>query len=137
MNSSLMGDPVFLALGLGVLACLAGLAWLGMQWRRSLQHVHHSLGQATREIGRLEAALACAQDGLSSLGHELEQLTSRQERIVSQGGQDSFRQAIALCRHGANVRQLIESCGLSEGEAHLVHSLYARDVATAAENDLH
>jgi hypothetical protein len=57
----------------------------------------------------------------------------RQEATGATAVRSGFRQAIALSRHGATTRQLIDTCGLSQGEAHLIQTLYGRAPATAAE----
>lgn len=122
------------------LAAALGAAMLALRssTRRERQTLAAALAEARHHAAAAEMAIAALRSELATLRHQLEQLEHRQERQATAGSHAGFRQAIALCRHGASARELIDSCGLSEGEAQLVHSLYGRAPAgPPQEADLH
>lgn len=63
--------------------------------------------------------------------HLLAADSGRQE---SQTGHAGFSEAIALIQHGANIEQLISTCGISRAEAQLVETLYGQNNLSAAGN---
>lgn len=128
-----------LAAAVAIAAALgATMLALHARARRERQLLAAALAEARHHAAAAELATAGLRSELASLRHQLEQLEYRQERQATAGSHAGFRQAIALCRHGASARELVDSCGLSEGEAQLVHSLYGRAPAgQAQEADLH
>ena len=56
---------------------------------------------------------------------------------MSSNAKTSLRQAIALSRHGATTRQLIDTCELSQGEAHLIQTLYGQAAGARTAEELH
>lgn len=127
------------AAGAATAALLAtALLALNSSIRRKRQLLATALGEARNQAMAAQAAATDLRAELATLRHHLEQLEHRQERQAAAGSHTGFRQAIALCRHGASARELVESCGLSEGEAQLVHSLYGRNPASPTqEAELH
>lgn len=106
--------------------------------RRERAALAGALDASRRLTEAAQAAVTELRTEVATLRHQLEQLEHRQERLSSAGSHSGFRQAIALCRHGASTRELVDSCGLSEGEAQLVYSLYGRMTATTTQDaDLH
>lgn len=129
--------PVIAVTGLAVASTalvVAGLAAAGS--RRRATRLADALADAGHRLAASELLLAETTAELSQARTRLEQLTVRQESSAAAGVRSGFRQAIALSRHGASTRQLIDSCGLSQGEAHLIQTLYGRPGASATE-DLH
>lgn len=123
---------------LGVLA-VAGLALL---LRRRLRPVGRDALSARLDdmAGRLagnEQLLADAATEIGQLRQRVTDLAARQDAAGTGRSRSSLRQAIALCRHGATQRQLIDTCGLSQGEAHLILNLYGRTGNDAPAADLH
>ena len=86
----------------------------------------------TTELLLVDTAAEAAQ-----LRQRLEQLASRQEILSTDHSRSGLRHAIALSKHGATTRQLIETCSLSQGEAHLIQSLYGRPAASGQPEELH
>lgn len=76
----------------------------------------------------VDALMDCSR-GLNATLHEhdrrLRQLSSRQEQFSTQdnSGTARYREAVDLLRRGADEEDLIGSCGLSRGEAHLIAHL--------------
>jgi hypothetical protein len=76
----------------------------------------------------VDALMDCSR-GLNATLHEhdrrLRMLSSKQEQFSTQegGGTARYREAVDLLRRGADEDDLIGSCGLSRGEAHLIAHL--------------
>jgi Skp family chaperone for outer membrane proteins len=99
--------------------------------RRARQEVRRTatdLATAATRLAFVEERLAGTAAELTELRLRLDQGMSQRPAAASAG----FRQAIALSRHGATTRQLIDTCGLSQGEAHLIQTLYGRPEPDAA-----
>jgi hypothetical protein len=67
--------------------------------------------------------LRLMKDGKQTAG-QVDRLTADQGHLVLNGSGTEFGEAIALIQHGANAEQLINTCGISRAEAHLVETLY-------------
>lgn len=121
--------PTSVAAGLAAVPCLLALAWLA---RRLTARPGTDAGLASQldaiyeRLQATELLLADATSEATQLRQRVDQLTSRQDSLVAGNARSGLRQAIALSKHGATTRQLVDTCGLSQGEAHLVQSLYGR-----------
>jgi hypothetical protein len=121
--------PASVAVGLAAVPCLLALAWLG---RRLMARPGTDVGLASQldaicqRLQATELLLADATSEATHLRQRIDQLTLRQDSLAAGNSRSGLRQAIALSRHGATTRQLVDTCGLSQGEAHLVQSLYGR-----------
>ena len=60
---------------------------------------------------------------------QIKKLTVRQGAVETAGGQSGFKQAIALSRRGASVDELMDTCGISVGEARLILTMYGNEEA--------
>lgn len=126
------GATALLLAGLA-LAAVASSAWSARRRARRLETV---LGEALGRLTATELLLAATTADLSQARGRLDQMTGRHDATATASQRGGFRQAIALSRHGATTRQLIDTCGLSQGEAHLIQTLYGRPPAGQAE-ELH
>jgi hypothetical protein len=75
----------------------------------------------------LNALMDCSR-GVNSTLHEhnrrLRMISTRQEESAGhEPGTARYREAVALLRRGADEDELITTCGLSRGEAHLIAHL--------------
>lgn len=74
------------------------------------------------------ALLQCGRgygDRLKDQQHRLSHISQRQEALELRGSDESgCRAAVNMAQRGASVRELIETCGLSRGEAELVRRLH-------------
>ncbi len=123
--------PAFVAIGLLAVVLTVATLWLG----RRLTRQHRLRKQATlanglEELGArlqtMELMLADATSEATQLRQRVDQLSVRQDSQTAGNARSGLRQAIALSRHGATTRQLIDTCSLSQGEAHLIQTLYGR-----------
>jgi hypothetical protein len=118
---------------------LAITAYCGLLTAR--RALHHSailetlLATASQRVMEVETELATLRGKTTALFSRVEQLSMRQARFDSIAGKAGFDEAIAIAQRGANARELIDTCGLSQGEARLVEVLYGTDKACPA--DLH
>ena len=90
-----------------LLAVRGALTALGQKWLKEY-----------RPAEREERALA---ERLAALEKEVHEIQSRQDRMeLHDPDSRSYDRAIQLVHRGANVEDLMASCGLSRGEAELV-----------------
>src|SRR5690606_5419820 len=85
-----------------------------------------TLAESAARLAALEQLAADCAGKIGIVGRKLGELGDRQDKIAAVRIQTGLRQAITLSRQGATNRQLVDACGLSQGEAHLVLSLYGR-----------
>ncbi len=124
IDRSALYAGAILAIGLVLLATR-------LRHRRQLRDTGKALAAMMARLEAGEAALAGMAERCDRLQVVIDEYGARQQAGTSLSGH--LRQAIALSRHGAGVRQLAEACGLSDGEAHLIHTLYGRSDAPVGE----
>ena len=129
-----------LAAILTITAGLVALAWLARRLtagRHSDATLVERFDDLSQRLEATELLLADATGEIDQLRQRLEQLTSRQEALSAGNSRGGLRQAIALSKHGATTRHLIDTCSLSQGEAHLIQTLYGRPPGDAQPEELH
>lgn len=132
--------PASVAAGLAAVPCLLALAWLARRLTARPVAAAGPGSQLDEICQRLQAAelmLADATSEATQLRQRVDQLTSRQDSLTAGNSRSGLRQAIALSKHGATTRQLVETCALSQGEAHLIQTLYGRPPGDGQPEDLH
>lgn len=132
--------PASVAAGLAAVPCLVAFAWLARRLTTKTLAGARPGSRLDEVCQRLEAAelkLADAASEATQLRQRIDQLASRQESLTAGNGRSGLRQAIALSKHGASARQLVDTCGLSQGEAHLVQTLYGRAPGESEPAELH
>jgi len=123
----LIGRAVFLVFSF-VLAAVTFRAWR----RAALQERAQTLA-ATEELRKrldsVDARLVASRNAIQQLGEALERaLRAEPARRSAAPG---YPIAVRLARGGARAQELVESCGLSQGEAELVCRLHGtRSAAT-------
>ena len=130
--------PVALFAG-GVLALvtLTMLAFSVARQKRHTRMLEERCDDSQDRLQAIEILLAASTSEASLLRKRVEQLGMRQENTLSSNAKTGLRQAIALSRHGATTRQLIDTCELSQGEAHLIQTLYGQPAGAPAAEELH
>jgi hypothetical protein len=131
--------PASVAAALLSLPALAAAIWLARRLgsKSRTPDLAGRLDEMHQRLQATEAQLADATAETSQLRQRVEQLSSRQESLANGNSRTGLRQAIALSRHGATTRQLVDTCGLSQGEAHLIQTLYGRPMGDAQPEELH
>lgn len=132
--------PATVATALLAIPGVLALVWLARRLT-ARPRIDAGLGSRLDELHqRLQATellLADASSETTQLRQRVDQLTSRQESLTTSNSRSGLRQAIALSQHGATTRQLVDTCGLSQGEAHLVQTLYGRAPVQSQTADVH
>ncbi|MBM4221058.1 MAG: DUF2802 domain-containing protein [Gammaproteobacteria bacterium] len=121
-----------LAGSLLALLAISTLAISALRQKRRIRLLEACNQDATDRLQAIEILLANSTSETSLLRQRIEQLGIRQESAPGNSAKTSLRQAIALSRHGATTRQLIDTCELSQGEAHLIQTLYGQPACTPA-----
>lgn len=147
IDISLLGDflagtatvhpAALLAGGLAALFTIAALAVSTMRQKRRMRVLEVRCDDAQDRLQAIEILLANSTSEATMLRQRIEQLGIRQESTLNSNAKTGLRQAIALCRHGATTRQLINTCELSQGEAHLIQTLYGQAAGAPAAEELH
>lgn len=131
-------DPIaLLAGGLLALATVSALGLSVIRLKRRMKALEARWDDSQDRLQTIEILLADTTSEASLLRQRVEQRVIRQENTVSNSAKTSLRQAIALSKHGATTRQLIDTCELSQGEAHLIQTLYGQPAGTPAAEELH
>ena len=115
-----------IAVAAAAVATAAMLFAVNRRLVRRASALERRLDEVSGRLSGIELLLSDLTSDASSLRERVEQVAVRQDTSTSAGSRASLRQAIALSRHGATLRQLVDTCSLSQGEAHLIRTLYGR-----------
>lgn len=132
--------PGSVAIGLAAVPCLLAIAWLARRLTARAgtgAGLVSQLDEIRQRLQATELLLADATSEATQLRQRMDQLVSRQDSLAAGSSRSGLRQAIALSRHGATTRQLVDTCGLSQGEAHLVQTLYGRTPGESQPGEVH
>lgn len=105
--------------------------------RRAAAPLVSRIDDLNQRLATAEGLLSAAATETAQLRQRVDQLNTRPEGLASGNSRNGLRQAIALSKHGASTRQLIETCSLSQGEAHLIQTLYGRPPGAGQPEELH
>ncbi len=115
------------------LLCLAVVVSFFLLWRLSArlhqQQIRHN------DLRKQMRALTSAALGMGERVLEMERrqkhLSERQEQVhIYESANQPYEQAIRMAEHGASIEDLVESCGVSENEAHLIDLMSRLDKAS-------
>jgi Flp pilus assembly protein TadB len=104
---------------------LAALTFAG--WRRATRRQSEELFTRSQAIVQQLSALDARMDATASAIRRLDERIERQAPAGAQiqaGAAPGYQIAIRLARSGASREELITGCGLSPGDADLVHRLH-------------
>ncbi len=117
--------------GLMIIAGLIALYAVKRQYRRMLERMAHMERLANTAAMDVKSLIRNRNDIEQAVAHTHRQLTKMRERQgqISQlpqvrQGPNMYEQAISLVQQGFDANQLMQTCGLSRGEAELVTSLH-------------
>lgn len=130
-------DPLLLAVVSGGFVALLGLV-VALRASASATRAHERLARQEAELLRLQTELShFGAGGELTAGRQLEMaervalLAEQQEQLMLRDDNAGpYLQAIRLAQRGEDTESLIESCGLSRGEAELISRLHGSDRAT-------
>ncbi len=110
---------------------VSGLAVISAAWRRArsgeeslldeLQATQRRVRQLEQELGALCSASAGAGDHVVVLEQQVQRIMERQNLLELRTGSDRpYSQASQLVHNGADIEELVGTCGLTHGEAELL-----------------
>lgn len=94
--------------------------------RRQLESCAAAVTQLEQAMQSAAAIFAESDERMSAAYQQIDRLTQRQGTLDAAGSQPGFQQAIALTQRGASLDELVEICGVSQGEARLIQTMYAQ-----------
>ena len=121
------------ATGAGLLIALLALM-AAQKARRRLRNFETSLSGLEQAMKSAANIFAESDLRMNAACEQINQLAVRQGTLDAATGQAGFKQAIALSRRGASLRELMDTCGVSQGEARLIQTMYGvQDAAPAGD----
>lgn len=134
MENSL--SPIFqfsndsLIVGLLSVAVIVSFIFL---WRLSAKLRQQK--QQHNELRKQMRALTSAALGMGERVQEMERrqknLAEQQEQVnIYESANQPYEQAIRMAEHGASIEELVDNCGVSENEAHLIELMSRFDKAS-------
>jgi len=109
--------------GVGLLVALFALV-AAQRARKRLRDFEASLTGLEQAMKSAANIFAESDMRMNAACEQINQLAVRQGTLDAAGGQAGFKQAIALTRRGASSRELMDTCGVSQGEARLIQTMY-------------
>ena len=104
---------------------LAGYALVAAsRARRRLRQLEGSLSALEQSMQSAAGIFAETDIRMNAACEQINQLAKRQGSLDAAAGQTGFKQAIALSRRGASETELMDTCGVSQGEARLILTMY-------------
>ena len=112
--------------GLAALSLLLALCALvaASRARRRLRELEASLSALEQSMQSAAGIFAETDIRMNAACEQINQLARRQGSLDAAAGQTGFKQAIALSRRGASETELMDTCGVSQGEARLILTMY-------------
>jgi len=110
---------------------VSGLAVISAAWRRArsgeeslldeLQATQRRVRQLEQELGALCSASAGAGDHVVVLEQQVQRIMERQNLLELRTSSDRpYSQASQLVHNGADIEELVGTCGMTHGEAELL-----------------
>jgi len=116
-------------LTLGLIICLGictWLAWQLFQLKETLQQREKSSHRMNQDLSGLILCMRGISNRFEQQQKLIRSVTVRQNDLSALGTNDShYEQATLLIDKGATVEELIQTCGLSKGEAELMSRINA------------
>lgn len=95
--------------------------------RRLLKHLHE-IQELQRDMRAITAAAIGVGERVLEIERRQRRLSERQEQLdIYDSANQPYEQAISMIKHGADVAELVEVCGISESEAELVALMHRLD----------
>jgi len=131
---------------LSVISCVAASAFAIAAYcalRTARRAIHHTailealLTSASQRAIDIENELDALRGKTTALFSRVDQVCLRQARLESVAGKPGFNEAIIFAKRGADARKLIDTCGLSHGEARLVELLHGSENVNTSDPGPH
>ncbi len=121
MNTLMLTVAVILLLGSAALQIILALA--GNRAKRTAPNPEAHALALRKEVRTVTANVGILNTRLSDLERQLVELGQRHERLEQPVNQ-AYEVAVNLARKGADVEDIMSTCGLSRGEAELMGRIY-------------
>lgn len=119
------------ALTILTLAALLGVGILGVAWLQASRNntelaestalLRQRLAQTEQQLGALCSASLGAGDHLVRLEQRVQRVMERQDDLEMRAGHERpYAQASRLVHKGADIEELVATCGVTRGEAELL-----------------
>ncbi len=122
---------LLLATAAAALLALAGLWWQRRVWRREHRRWQAELTELRDALARQEDEARSQQAIVFGLGDHLQGVEKRLRKLEAQrlslpaaGGDKSYQQAVRMLRDGFGDREIIDLCGITQGELTLIKNLH-------------
>jgi len=113
---ALAAGLVCVAVALGVLA-----VFVARRWQRQRAADEAAAKALQSDLGALSAVIAGLGSRLVRIEQQLQGVSERQDQLeLRPGGERSYSHAIRMVQKGADVNELVASCGINRGEAELL-----------------
>jgi hypothetical protein len=113
-------------------AISAGLVWQLYKLQQSLQQREREGRRMQQDLQGLIQCMHGVRERFEKQQKQLRNVSILQNDIAAKNSNDSnFQQATLLRDKGATVEELVETCGLSQGEAELINHLSDLNYETA------
>jgi Protein of unknown function (DUF2802) len=122
----LIGRAVFLIFSF-TLAAASFRAWRRAALEERAQ-AHAATEELRNRLDSVDARLVASRHAIQQLAEALER--SLRAEPARRSGSPGYPIAVRLARGGARAQEIVESCGLSQGEAELVCRLHGSAAAT-------
>jgi hypothetical protein len=119
--SSLLVDGAIILGLLAVLWQVRALVALRREMRDTQTACARMVAAMQRDVGALLDGSRGVSDTIHAHHRHIRQLLARQDKLeLYDSGEARYREAVALLGKGASEQELVQTCGLSRGEAQLV-----------------
>lgn len=127
INGPPAASAVWIILAVSVLVFLFSSLLMLRGRRRFVKHLHEIQG-LQRDIRAITAAAIGVGERVLELECRQRRLTERQEQVdIYDSANQPYEQAISMVKHGADLNELVDVCGISESEAELVALMHRLD----------
>jgi len=105
-----------------IIIVLAVIGLLSMYYlNKKVEHKSALIKSLQKEISQVSESTAVNQNKVQTLYNQMRQIEGRIDQLsLKEPSQQMYRHAVKLVKSGACINDVVESCGLSRGEAELI-----------------
>ena len=137
MMTGAVFNDISMALGflsfISAIACFSiiVLSILALKMRKELRQQETLIDRMQDDLNAICSGAVGVGEHLANLQVQARDLKQRQEQLELQGSSDSsYKYALKMARNGARLEEVIEDCGIAQGEAELVFLANQMDKAS-------
>jgi len=127
LTDGLSVNSALITLALSIVVFLFSALLMMRGRRRFVKHLNEIQDQQ-RDIRAITAAAIGVGERVLEIERRQRRLAERQEQLdIYDSANQPYEQAINMVKHGADVNELVDVCGISESEAELVALMHRLD----------